>query len=117
MATSSRSQLPPTSVGMASLIFGSVGLLLFIFPILSIPLAAVGSLFGILGLGLAIVRGWANFRWSLAGFALSVLTLAIGIAIAQTAGGNTMIPPRTATVQKTPDRPFVPPPARPGRIK
>jgi hypothetical protein len=47
MTAFSRTRIPPAGVGLASTILAAVGLLLFILPILSIPLSAFGLLFGL----------------------------------------------------------------------
>ncbi len=115
MAGFPKIHLPIVGMGATSLILGAVGLFIFIFPILSIPLGGIGLLFGLIGMAMAIFNRGAGARWSLAGIALSGLTLAIGVSIAQTAAGYLSTPPHSAVEEPVPDRPFVPPPARPGK--
>jgi hypothetical protein len=110
-----RTRIPPAGVGLTSLILATVGLLLFILPVLSIPLGVMGLTFGLVGFLMALFGGWASLRWSVAGIALSILTLAISVAIAQTAAGYLSTPPPSPVWQQVPDRPYVPPPAHPGR--
>ena len=117
MAAFPRTRIPPTGIGLASTILGAVGLLLFVLPVLSIPLSALGLIFGVVGAILAIIGGWASLRWSVAGIALSSLTLGLCISISQTAGGYlSHPPPPSATWQQPTDRPYVPPPAHPGKF-
>jgi hypothetical protein len=115
MANFSRTRIPPAGVGLASIILASVGLFLFILPVLSIPLGITGLIFGLAGLLMSLIGGWASLRWSVAGIALSILTLAISVAIAQTAAGYLSTPPPSPVWQQVPDRPYVPPPSHPGR--
>ena len=82
MAATSPLSGPPVGVGLASVILGSVGGLLFFLPILSIPLGAVGLAFGIVGLVMAIFGRWTSLRWSVVGILVSGLALGIGVAIA-----------------------------------
>jgi hypothetical protein len=115
MANFPRARIPPAGVGLASIILASVSLLLFILPVLSIPLGITGLIFGLAGLLMAIIGGWANLRLSVAGTALSILTLAFSVAIAQTAAGYLSTPPPSPAWHQVPDRPYVPPPSHPGR--
>jgi hypothetical protein len=107
---------PPLGLGLTSVVLGVVGLLLFFLPILSIPLGGVGLVFGVAGLVLALMGGWSSLRWSVAGIALSGLALAVSLAIAQAPAGY--LPSRAIPLdtQPVPDRPYVPPPARPGNV-
>ena len=114
MATISPSSDPPVGMGLTSVILGSVGALLFFLPVLGIPLGAVGLAFGIVGLLMAILGGWTSLRWSVAGIVVSGLALGIGIAIALAPAGFLPNPKGPPAEQSMPDRPYVPPPARPG---
>ena len=101
-------------MGLTSVVLGAVGLLLFFLPILGIPLGGVGLVFGFGGLVLALCRrldepplvGRRNRPVGLA--------LAVSLAIAQAPAGY--LPSRAVPLgtQPVPDRPYVPPPARPG---
>ena len=82
MSKSLSTQDPPLGIGLAAVIFASVGLALFFLPILSIPLAGVGLALGLLGLLLSLRAGRSELRWSIFGVALSALALGIGIAAA-----------------------------------
>ncbi len=114
MTTISRSSDPPVGVGLASVILGSVGGLLFFLPVLGIPLGTVGLIFGIVGLMLSLVGGWTSLRWSVVGIVVSGLALGIGIAIALAPAGFMPNPKGPPVWQGVPDGPYVPPPARPG---
>ena len=106
-------QDPPLGAGLASVVLGAVGTLLFFLPILSIPLGAVGLVFGLAGLVLAVRGGWAGLRWSIAGLVVSGAALAVGISIAEAPAGylrSRTIPLNTQPVSV---QPYVPPPARP----
>jgi hypothetical protein len=101
--------------GMTALVLGHVALLLFFMPILGIPLAAIGLLFGLLGILLALVSRSSSLRWSLAGVAACGLALAVNAAISY-APETESLPGRGMQQQwqPTPVRPMVPPPARAG---
>jgi hypothetical protein len=116
MTRSHVTQDPPIRLGLTAVVLGSVGLVLFFLPILSIPLGGVGLVFGSIGLVLALRTGWASFRWSIAGVALSGLALALSLAIAWISVGY--LPGRFVPLdtQPVPNRPYVPPPARPGNL-
>ncbi len=116
MTDFARTRLPPAAVGLTSVILSSVGLLLFLMPILSIPLSVLGLLFGLVGAAMAIIGGWASLRWSVAGIVLSGLVLVLSVAIAQTAAGYLSNASLSATELTIPDRPYVPPPAQPGKF-
>jgi hypothetical protein len=102
-------------MGLTSVILGSVGVLLFFMPVLGIPLGAVGLAFGIVGLLMAIL-GWTSLRWAVVGIVVSGLALGIGIAIALAPSGFLPNPKGPPAEQSVPDRPYVPPPARPGGL-
>src|ERR1051326_4686029 len=107
--------LPPTprpllAFGMASLVLGTIGLLLAIFPVLGIPISAVGLLCGIIGFARVASRGGIRLRWDLLGLAVSALALAINIALVFAPAGyltNRIVP---QLWHAPPDRPAVPPP-------
>lgn len=99
-------------IGVTSVVLASVALLLFILPVLSIPMGVAGLLFGLIGVIVGLFGDRSGLRWSLAGVALALLTLSLGIAISQTANGYlTNIPPAPVERQIQ-DRPYIPPPAQ-----
>src|SRR5438477_10395417 len=72
---------PLVGWGMASLVLGTIGLILFVFPILGVPISAFGLLLGIVGVVYGWFRSGVEVRWSLGGMAVSALALAVNIAI------------------------------------
>jgi hypothetical protein len=104
---------------MTSLVLGTIALLLFLMPILGIPISAFGLLSGILSCIAAPFVSGARLRWSLAGVVLSSLALAINLAIAYAPAGYLPDHHVPQPWQAVPDRPYTPPPARqsewPGR--
>lgn len=105
--------IPLLGTGMVSLVLGTIGLLLFFLPILSLPIAAFGLLFGIIGVFTAIF-GPGNLRWSLGGFVLSSMALGVGLAIMLAPAGY--LPSRSVPKiwNPIPKKNFVPPPAKQG---
>ena len=103
--------VPPIAFGMAAVCLGTTALLLFILPILSIPISGIGFLAGAWG----VIRGWSReviaLRWSLIGCVLCVSVLAIGVVIINAPVGE--LPSRAVPPQypKPPGRPYVSPPA------
>jgi hypothetical protein len=115
MPSSFPTQDPLVGLGMASLVVGTIGLLVFFMPILGIPLSAIALLLGILGF-FGALPGWhvLSLRWSLAGVAMSALALGINVAVSYAPEGY--LPDRKSEElwQPAPDRPYIPPPAPPG---
>jgi len=70
-------------------------------------------LFGLIGIVVSFSSGGVRLRWSLMGSAVSVLALSINIAIAYAPGGYLPEPFGRPLWQDVPDRPYVPPPAKP----
>jgi hypothetical protein len=112
MNSSSPIHDPPVGMGATSVVLGSVGLLLFFMPILGIPLSAVGLLFGVVGLLMAI-GGRSSLRWSPAGAVLCCLALGVGIAIAVVASHDLPDRSNRQTEQDAAERLYIPPPAPP----
>jgi hypothetical protein len=104
---------PHVGLGLTSLALGSVGLGLFFLPVLGIPLSGFGLAFGVAGLLVALLGGPSSFRWSVGGTALGVLALGVNLAIAQAPAGYVGSRPVPTIWETVPDRPYVPPPARP----
>src|SRR6516165_3641172 len=72
---------PRLGLGMTSLVLATVGLMLSFLPILGVPISSFALLFAILGLAAAIFTVRETLRWTVAGFLLSALALAVNIAI------------------------------------
>jgi hypothetical protein len=109
-------RLPPIDLGPLSVVLGSIGLLLFLLPVLGVPISACALLFGVVGSILAFAPGGVRLRWSLLGCAISSLALAINIAIAYAPAGYQPPPGVPPPWQAVPDRPYVPPPAPPREV-
>jgi hypothetical protein len=107
-----RYRVPP-ALGMTSLVLGHVALILAFLPILGVPLAAFGLVFGIVGLIVGWFSSTTSLRWGLAGLAACCIALGVTLALYYAPAGY--LPGRLITQpwQPIPDRPFVPPPAPP----
>jgi hypothetical protein len=103
---------PPLGLGLTSLVLGTVGLLLFLLPVLGIPISAVGLAFGAVGMLVAVFGGPSSLRWSVAGIALCLVALSADIAIGVAPEGY-FPQPRTGVAEPASQRPYVAPPARP----
>jgi VIT1/CCC1 family predicted Fe2+/Mn2+ transporter len=114
MTTHQQSTNPPLGIGLASVILGSVGGLLFFLPVLGIPLGMVGLALGLVGLLLAILGRASSLRWSVAGVLVSGMALGTGVLIGMAPAGYLQNPSPPAIWQNVADHPYVPPPARPG---
>lgn len=101
-------------MGMLSMVLGPIGLLLFFMPILGLPISAFGLAFGGFGIAARLSTGGLRLRWSLLGSALSALALSVNLAIIYAPGGYMAAPAVPPPWQPVPDRPYIPPPARPG---
>jgi hypothetical protein len=105
---------PLNGLGMAGLVLGTIGLLLFFLPILGIPISVLGLFFGLVGFGGALCSRGASLRWGLGGTCMSALALLLNVAIVFAPAGyiptGSRQPPPWRSV---PDRPYVPPPAPP----
>lgn len=104
---------PSIEFGVTSACLGSIALMLFFLPILSIPLASFGLLAGIGGVVRGIYSGKTGLRWSLIACALCVAMIGIGCILANAPVGET--PSRNVPRHDwvTPDRPYISPPAMP----
>src|SRR5438105_2687081 len=102
---------PAIGPGMASLVLGTIALILFFLPILGVPISAFGLLFGVIGFVMAMLGGRLTLRWSVAGLAMSALALSVNLAVNHAPAR--LLPQRDVPKQwqPVPDRPFVPPPA------
>jgi hypothetical protein len=107
---------PLVSFGMTSLVLGSIGLLLFFLPVLGIPIAVMGMLFGMIALLEALYSVSSNLRWSLGGLGLCSLALLVNVALAYAPWGY--IPSRNVPPpwEPPPGKPYISPPARPGGV-
>ncbi len=110
MSNISSNSEPQPGMGLASVILGSVGTLLFFLPVLGLPLGAVGLAFGIIGLAMAFF-GSQSLRWCVAGVVVSAVAVGIGFVLNQSPQG--FLTPQTAPrEERVPSELYVPPPAR-----
>jgi hypothetical protein len=93
-------------------VLGAVGLMLFIMPILAIPISGCGAIVGLCGIAAGVARLRMDFRLSIAGVALCALALAIDLAIQYAPGGYLGRPDDPQMHVPDSGRRYVPPPAR-----
>jgi hypothetical protein len=98
-------------LGLTAVVLGSIGLLLFILPILAIPISACGLLLGAVGVPLAIWRGAGDVRLLLAAIVVCGASLGIGAAIQFAPGGYVPLPAEPPHLPLQRPRLFVAPPA------
>ena len=80
-------RLPPLGLGLASVVLGVMGLMLFVLPILAIPISGCGLIVGMTGMIVAIARRSPDLRLSIAGAAVCSTALGMDFAIAYAPGG------------------------------
>jgi len=105
----------PQGLGLTATTLGSVGMLLFFLPILGAPLSGIGFICGIVGVGAALAGNSTSLRWAAAGLCVSSVALAINVVLAYTPLFLVPNYPVRPAWQTAADRPYVPPPARPGQ--
>jgi hypothetical protein len=102
-----------TGLGVASLVLGIIGLLLFFFPILGIPVSAIGLVLGIVAILVPQFRRGPDLRYCFYGILMAGAALSVNIAIAL--GPSGLAPqierPRPGALG-TPDANLPPPPER-----
>lgn len=133
MLETSQGDVPPIALGMTSIVLGFIGALLFFLPILAIPIASAGFLFGAAGVLLGRWRPKARRtalvktvdmltqeEWRLRRSLLGVLLCSTAIINAFLLGYAPLGYVPKSLVQPLwqgpPGRVFIPPPALPGRI-
>jgi hypothetical protein len=101
-----------TGLGVASLVLGNIGLLLFFFPVLGIPVSAIGLALALVAIIVPQTRRGSDLRYCVYGILLSGAALTVNVAIAL--GPSGLAPqlerPRPGPLG-TPD-PYQPPPGR-----
>ncbi len=107
----SRYQIPPLGLGLASVVFGAIGLLLFVVPILAAPISGCGVIAGLCGIVGAAAGLRVDLRLSIAGVALCALALSIDLAVQYAPGGYLGRPAEPQIILPGSQRPYVPPPA------
>lgn len=111
MIPESQTAAPPIGLGLAALVLGTIGLLLFFLPILGIPLGLCGTLVGIAGVIAAGMHRPAELRWAIGGLVVSLIALFAGWVLYHAPLGEE---PRDAAPrewQVPAERPYIPPPA------
>jgi hypothetical protein len=96
---------------LASIALGAVGLILFILPILALPIGGAGLVTGMAGAIAALTRHATDLRLSMTGMAVCLLAIAVSSAIAQAPGDYLDLHPPLPGVAPLPPRQFVPAPA------
>jgi hypothetical protein len=101
------------TLGMISIVLGTIGLLLFFLPILGLPLGAAGLLLGLVGVVAACLGSRSEMRWPLVGIVVCSAAISIALAIAFAPLGYEPSRAVPRLWQTPPDSPYVPPPMRP----
>lgn len=132
MLKSPHGEVPPISLGMTSVVLGSIGCLLFFLPILGIPIGVAGFLFAVAGMLLGRWRpgarrlAWVKtvdmltredwrLRRSILGWLVSTVAIVNGFILGYAPLGYVPTSAVQPLWQAPPGRVFVPPPALPGR--
>lgn len=106
-----RAALPPVGLGLASAVLGGIGLLLFILPVLGIPISMLGLLLGLGGCAAGLFSRRVSLRLSIAGVILSGLALIADTAITWAPAGYLPNSHVQQAIEPVPGRPYVSPPA------
>lgn len=121
MADSPHPEAPLVALGTVSIALGSIAIMLFFLPILSIPISICGLLAGAMGLVRTLaahrphtaIQTRSELRWAIIGCTVCASMMVLGFIIAYAPLGE--VPDRSppSPFWAPPDRPYVPPPARP----
>jgi hypothetical protein len=111
MSHSSRHRLPPIGLGLASVVLGAIGLMLFVLPVLAAPVSGCGAILGLCGIVASLGRQRTDLQLSTAGVAMCAVSFAIDIAIQYAPGGYLGRPADSQIIEPGVKRPYVPPPA------
>ena len=111
MSHLSRHRLPPLGLGLASVVLGAIGLMLFVVPVLAAPISGCGVIAGFCGIVAAASGLRAELRLSIAGVAVCAVALTIDLAVEYAPGGYLGRPAEPQILSPGSRRPFVPPPA------
>jgi hypothetical protein len=106
-----RAGLPPVGVGVASAVLGGVGMLLFILPVIGIPVSIAGLVLGLVGCMAALMGSRVSLRLSITGVVLSSIALGGDVAITWAPAGYLPNSSVQQVIEPVPGRPYVPPPA------
>jgi hypothetical protein len=116
MAKLPRTAHPPIDFAAAALVLGTIGLHLFLLPVLGVPLSGLALLLAMAGLGRWLADGAEHIRWVAAGITVATLALVVNLAIAFSPAGYIPNRPAIPPWRTVPDHPYVSPPARPGAL-
>jgi hypothetical protein len=103
--------LPPVGLGLASVVLGAIGLMLFVLPILAIPISACGFLASVIGLVAAKYSKSIDGRLALAGAVVCALAIGIELAIAYAPSGDWGQPADPSTPSPILPKRYIAPPA------
>jgi hypothetical protein len=103
--------LPPVGVGVASAVLGGVGMLLFILPVIGIPISIAGLVLGLVGCLASLGGTRVSLRLSITGVVLSSIALGGDAAVAWAPAGYLPNSRVQQMIEPIPGRPYVPPPA------
>jgi len=103
--------LPPLGLGLASVVLGAIGLMLFVVPILAAPISGCGVIAGVCGIVAAAAGLRTDLRLSIAGVALCALALTVDLAVQYAPGGYLGRPAEPQIFSPGSRRQYVPSPA------
>lgn len=103
--------LPPVGLGLASVVLGAIGLMLFVLPILAVPISGCGLVAGCIGVIAAKYSKAIDGRLALAGAVVCALAIGVELAIAYAPSGDWGQPADPSTPSPLMPRPYVAPPA------
>jgi hypothetical protein len=102
---------PPVGLGLASVVLGAIGLMLFVLPILAIPISACGLVAGVGGVALAGLVKTIDGRLAMVGTIVCALGISVELAIAYAPSGDWGQPADPSTPSSALPRPYIAPPA------
>jgi hypothetical protein len=102
---------PPLGLGLASVVLGAIGLMLFVLPIVAIPISVCGLAAGISGIALSGFLKNIDVRLAVAGAVVCTLAIGVEMAIAYAPSGDWGQPADPSTSSPAMPRPYVAPPA------
>jgi hypothetical protein len=107
--TAPRFRQLPVGLGMTAVVLGVIGFIFVWFPVLGVPVSALGLIFGVIGLLVPRFRFGVTLRWTLLGVAVCAAALGAGVAINWARLGYLHDPNPPRLWQQPPDRPDTPP--------
>jgi len=107
-----RHDWPPLGLGLAAVVLGAVGLMLFILPIVAIPISASGLVVGAVGVVGSLFSKSIDGRLAIVGTVVCALAVSVELAIAYAPSGNWGQPRDPATGAPGLPKRYIAPPAR-----